>query len=204
MIRAMAAKPDVPLVVTVPGWVDEVVSEFSGPLETDEDRMGLAIALSRHNIERGGGPFGAVVFLGERLVGAGVNRVVDTGFSIAHAEIVAMMRAQRFLAESPPGWERDAAGAVPRYSLVTTAEPCCQCFGALVWSGIEHLVCGATTDDAEAIGFDEGPKPDAWVTTLVDRRIQVTQQVRRDEARAVLNDYVRRGGPIYGSRHPPS
>ena len=199
-MRAMGAKPDIPLVVTVPGWVDEVVSEFSGPLETDEDRMGLAIALSRHNIERGGGPFGAVVFLGERLVGAGVNRVVDTGFSIAHAEIVAMMRAQQVLASSAS--RPDPTGEAPRYSLVTTTDPCCQCFGALVWSGIEHLVCGATTDDAEAIGFDEGPKPDGWVHTLESRGISVTQGVRRDEARAVLDDYVRHGGTIYGMRHP--
>jgi tRNA(Arg) A34 adenosine deaminase TadA len=197
-----------PLVVTVPGWVDDVVTDFSGPLQTDDDRMALAITLSKHNIERGGGPFGAVVFLGPRLVGAGVNRVIATGFSIAHAEIVALMRAQRALAESTPGStpasQPDPAGGAVRYTLVTTAEPCCQCFGAVVWSGIDHLVCGATTDDAEAIGFDEGPKPDAWAATLESRGIQVTRQVRREEARAVLNDYVRHGGTIYGARRSPA
>jgi hypothetical protein len=67
-----------------------------------------------------------------------------------------------------------------------------------VWSGIEHLTCGANTADAEAIGFDEGPKPTAWVEALEARGISVTQGVRREEARAVLGDYVRRGGTIYG------
>jgi tRNA(Arg) A34 adenosine deaminase TadA len=177
----------------VPSWVDEVAATFEGSreLETEGGRMALAIALSRHNVERGGGPFGAAVFLGSDLVAAGVNLVLDSGLTIAHAEIVAMMRAQRALVDSP----RQGGGL---YSLVASTEPCCQCFGALVWSGIRHLACGANTADAEAIGFDEGPKPAAWVQSLEARGITVTEGVRREEARVVLDDYVRRGGVIYG------
>jgi tRNA(Arg) A34 adenosine deaminase TadA len=178
------------VILSVPSWVDELASTFEGSLEAEDGRMALAIALSRRNVERGGGPFGAAVFLGSELVAAGVNLVLDTGLTIAHAEIVAMMRAQRALIDSP------RTGGV--YSLVASTEPCCQCFGALVWSGIRHLTCGANTTDAEAIGFDEGPKPEAWVRSLETRGITVTQGVRRDEARAVLGEYVRRGGVIYG------
>ncbi len=178
------------VVLAVPRWVDEVAAAFGTSLETDDGRMALTIALSRHNVERGGGPFGATVFLGSELVAAGVNLVLDSGLTIAHAEIVAMMRAQRALIESP----RPAGGL---YSLVASTEPCCQCFGALVWSGIQHLTCGANTADAEAIGFDEGPKPESWVRALEDRGIAVTQGVRREEARAVLGEYARRGGRIY-------
>jgi tRNA(Arg) A34 adenosine deaminase TadA len=185
------ARSESALVLSVPVWIDEIVRGFRGALETDDERMALTVALSRHNVERGGGPFGATVFLGSELVAAGVNLVLGTGLSIAHAEIIAMMRAQRALLDSP----RAAGG---RYSLVASTEPCCQCFGALVWSGIEHLTCGANTADAEAIGFDEGPKPAAWVEALEARGISVTQGVRREEARAVLGDYVRRGGTIYG------
>jgi tRNA(Arg) A34 adenosine deaminase TadA len=191
----MNARPDTSLVLSVPGWIDAAVADFSGPLETDDDRMALAIALSNFNIDRGGGPFGAVVFAGPRVAAAGVNRVVDTGFSIAHAEIIALMRAQQAI------YGGGAAAGEP-FSLVTTTEPCCQCFGAVVWSGVGRLVCGATTEDAEAIGFDEGPKPDAWPATLERRGIEVTLGVRREEARAVLGEYARRGGPIYGMRSP--
>lgn len=186
----------------MPGWIDAAVADFSGPLETDEDRMALAVALSRLNIERGGGPFGAVVFAGTRIAAAGVNRVLDTGFSIAHAEIVALMRAQHRGRGDGPAAGGGSGDLAAGLSLVTTTEPCCQCFGAVVWSGIDRLVCGATTDDAEAIGFDEGPKPDAWPETLERRGIAVNLRVRRDEARAVLNEYARRGGPIYGLRSP--
>ena len=184
------------IVIAIPSWVDEVAAAFEGPLDTDEGRMGLTIALSRHNVERGGGPFGATVFMGARLIAAGVNLVLDSGLTIAHAEIVAIMRAQRALAELP----RSSHG---HCALVASTEPCCQCFGALVWSGIRQLTCGASTDDAQAIGFDEGPKPEAWVQSLASRGIGVTQGVRRDEARAVLDEYARRGGVIYG-RHAPS
>ncbi len=190
----MDTKPATPLVIAVPAWVDEVARAFEGPFETDDDRMALAVALSKHNVERGGGPFGAAVFAGSQLVAAGVNLVLETGFSIAHAEIVAMMNAQRALRDFP------RAG---HPSLVASTEPCCQCFGALVWSGIRHLACGAETADAEAIGFDEGPKPASWVTELAARGVSVAQGVRRFEARAVLAEYSRQGGLIYGSRRLP-
>ena len=104
------------IVLAVPSWIDDVAASFEGALVTEEDRMALTIALSRHNVERGGGPFGATVFLGSRLVAAGVNLVLDSGLTIAHAEIVAMMRAQRALADS-----RDQAGGL--YSLVASTEP---------------------------------------------------------------------------------
>jgi tRNA(Arg) A34 adenosine deaminase TadA len=183
------------LLITIPAFVDEVVAA-AGPTDTDEGRMRLAIALSLSNVERGGGPFGAVVFDGSTVVAAGVNRVLAAGFSIAHAEIVALMRAQQVLAGDG---ERSASGSL---TLVTSTEPCCQCYGAVVWSGVDRLVCGANTDDAEAIGFDEGPKPSAWAHELEKRGIAVTQGICRVEARNVLAEYARRGGEIYGLRRP--
>jgi tRNA(Arg) A34 adenosine deaminase TadA len=193
------------IVIVVPAWIDEVVGGFAGPFETDDDRMALAIALSRHNLERGGGPFGAAVFAGPELVAAGVNLVLTTGFSIAHAEIVAMMSAQRVLRDLPPiAAGRDAIRAGAGMCLAASTEPCCQCFGALVWSGIQRLICGANTADAEAIGFDEGPKPASWTRELESRGVSVAEGVRHEEARAVLAEYARRGGPIYGLRAPGS
>jgi tRNA(Arg) A34 adenosine deaminase TadA len=182
-----------PLVITPPPWIDEAVASFSASLDSDHGRMGLAIYLAGQNAQRGGGPFGAAVFVGDSLVGVGVNQVLDTGLSIAHAEVLALARAQ----QTVDGWE-----AAPRgpFTLVTSAEPCCQCFGALIWAGVERMVCGANTEDVQAIGFDEGPKPDRWLELLESRAISVAQGVRREEAREVLNAYLQRGGAIYGPR----
>jgi tRNA(Arg) A34 adenosine deaminase TadA len=183
------------IVVTLPDWIHEVVSSFSSPLASDEERMELVILLARENAERGGGPFGAAVFLDTHLVAVGVNRVLESGFSIAHAEILALTSAQQKL-----GTTRGALSG--NLSLYASTEPCCQCFGAIVWSGVSRLVCGAATADAEAVGFDEGPKPDAWQRALEARGISVVCGVRKAEAKTVLDDYVRRGGIIYGLRHP--
>jgi len=178
------------LVLRIPHWVDEVVASFAEPLVSDEARMALTVRLSQENVARGGGPFGGAVFAADRLLAAGVNLVLGSGFSIAHAEIVALMRAQAALGES--------SLRPPPLTLFASTEPCCQCFGALIWAGVRRLVCGANTADAQAVGFDEGPKPDGWVHVLEQRGIAVSQGVLRSEARAVLTDYVARGGQIYG------
>ncbi len=178
------------IVLEIPAWIDEVVAAFSEPLVGDEAKMALTVRLSQENVARGGGPFGGTVFAEDRLLAAGVNLVLGSGFSIAHAEIVALMRAQVALGS--------ASLRPPPLTLFASTEPCCQCFGSLVWAGVRRLVCGANTADAEAIGFDEGPKPAAWVSVLEQRGITVTEGVRRNEARAVLADYAARGGPIYG------
>lgn len=181
------------IVITIPDWLGDVVATFGAPFTDDEAKMSLAIELSRQNVARGGGPFGAAVFDGERCVAAGVNRVLATGLSILHAEIVAIMRTQRILL---------TVIDKPSLTLVTSAEPCCQCFGAIAWSGVERVVCGATTEDVEAIGFDEGPKPHDWQQRLRARGIAVTEQVQRAQANALLREYKERGGTIYGVRNP--
>jgi tRNA(Arg) A34 adenosine deaminase TadA len=183
------------LVIDCPPWVDEVVAAFARPLVDDDARMALTVRLSEQNVARGGGPFAGTVFLEDRLVAAGVNRVLESGFSIAHAEIVALMRAQVVLGSA-------VALSAPPLTLFASTEPCCQCFGALVWAGVRRLVCGATTADAEAVGFDEGPKPDAWVSVLEARGISVQQGLQRADAARVLADYVARGGAIYGKSAP--
>lgn len=182
------------LVITIPTFLDELVERL-GPASDDEGWMQLAVALSAENVERGGAPFGAIVVAGPRVVAAGVNRVLSSGLSIAHAEIVTLMRAQRAL---NTGLQVNAP-----LTLYTSTEPCCQCYGAVVWAGISRLVCGATTHDAEAIGFDEGPKPHDWRQQLERRGIGVTERVCAAEANAVLQRYTAKGGPIFGSGAPP-
>ena len=74
------------------------------------------------------------------------------------------------------------------------------CLGAIPWSGVRGLVCGARDADARGIGFDEGAKPTDWVEALESRGIRVRQDVCRDEAVAVLREYAENGGPIYNAR----
>lgn len=177
----------------LPPWVSGFISDWPGDLESVEDRMSLAIALSRENADRtGGGPFGAVVYDLDagRLLGVGVNLVTSSNVSCAHAEIVALSMAQQALGR----WNL-SAGA--RVELVTSCEPCSMCFGAVPWSGVKHLVCGARKEDAESAGFDEGDKPQDWQKSLTRRGIEVICGVLQDEAAAVFEHYKNSSGVIY-------
>ena len=180
--------------IALPDWVDELVNARRA-YETDSDRMAVAIELARENVEHGtGGPFGAAVFESEtgRLVSVGVNLVVPLRNAMLHAEVVALMRAQRRV-----GSHSLRGGGLPRHELVASCEPCAMCLGATLWSGVRRLVTGAAREDAERLGFDEGPVTDASYDYLARRGVEVVREVRRDEAREVMEAYVEAGGPIY-------
>lgn len=178
----------------LPGWT-AVHVEDARPLESDAERMQFVVALARENTQRGtGGPFAAAVFESGTgaLVSLGVNLVPSLGLSVLHAEIVAIMLAQRRAGSytlSGPG--------MPRHELVTSCEPCAMCLGAVLWSGVRRLVCGAAREDAEEIGFDEGPVFAESYDYLAGRGIEVVRRVERAAARDVLTTYAADAGVIY-------
>ena len=182
----------------LPSWLREFSAENCGELPSDEKRMKFAIELARQNVLHGtGGPFGAVVFdcSTGRPVAVGVNLVVGSNCSHAHAEMVALAIAEHRLSSytlNRPGFSE--------YELVTSSEPCTMCFGALIWSGVSRLVCGACTADAEHAGFDEGAKPEQWIAELEKRGIEVVSGICRSEAVSVLQLYSDNGGVVYNGK----
>jgi tRNA(Arg) A34 adenosine deaminase TadA len=182
------------LTITIPAWLEQILANTSHSLPTLEERMKLAILLARENTRQRGGPFAALVVEeeGGRLIAAGVNLVVPLNCSLAHAEMVAIALAQQQL-----GSYNLASGECPPLQLVTSTEPCAMCLGALPWSGIRSVVCGARGEDAERAGFDEGAKPVAWPETLARRGVRVIRDICRAEAARVLADYRDNGGIIY-------
>jgi len=179
----------------LPGWVEPFLGGWTEPLVKVSQRMQLAIALSEENVrQQTGGPFGAIVVneVTSELVSVGINLVTSAGLSVAHAEIVALTLAQSAVG----GWNLSHAG---RLQLITTCEPCAMCFGAVPWSGVKSLICGARKKDAEAAGFDEGDKPDQWVRSLQRRGIVVQCGVLKSEAATVLANYSASGGAIYNA-----
>ncbi len=186
------------LCVGLPSWVGQFMEKAPTVFRDVEERMRFVIALARENAQQGtGGPFAAAVFDGTgTLVAPGVNLVTSSNCSVLHAELVALMLAQKAL-----GRYDLSNGNRLRYELVSTAEPCAMCFGAIPWSGVSQLICGARDEDARAIGFDEGPKLTDWVSALNSRGITVRRDVLREEAVAVLREYSSSGGVIYNAGH---
>ncbi|NDK40245.1 nucleoside deaminase [Pseudoxanthomonas gei] len=180
--------------LTLPAWVHESV-DASARHVSDADKVALAIELSRINMEAAtGGPFGAVVFgPDDHIIAIGVNRVLPQNTSLAHAENMAYMLAQQRLQTARLN-ER-VGGTV---TLATSSQPCCQCYGATVWAGIDRLLIGARAEDVmELTEFDEGPLPADWVGEMNKRGIEVVRDLNRDAAREVLRAYGERGGDRY-------
>lgn len=178
--------------LTLPAWVHEHV-DASRAYPGDAAKVALAIELSRLNVEaQSGGPFGAAVFDSQdRIVSVGVNRVMPHTCSVAHAETMAYMLAQQRL-QTPRLNEHGAM------TLATSSQPCCMCYGATVWAGIDRLLIGARSQDVEALTpFDEGPLPADWIGALNQRGIEVVRDILRDEACVVLRTYGETDGAKY-------
>ena len=176
--------------LTLPAWVHDAV-DTAREYASDDDKMALAVELSRRNVDaQSGGPFGAAVFgPDQRIVAVGVNRVLPHSCSVAHAETMAYMLAQQRTQRARLNRDADDQPIGP-YTLATSAQPCCQCFGATVWAGIDRLLIGARTEDVESLTtFDEGPLPADWVGELQKRGIEVVRDLQRDAACEVLRDY---------------
>jgi tRNA(Arg) A34 adenosine deaminase TadA len=108
--------------------------------------MRRAVELARQGMEQGrGGPFGAVVVTGGRVVGEGCNCVTSTCDPTAHAEVVAI---------------RAACAALGRFDLrgcevYTSCEPCPMCLAALYWARVDKVHYAVDRVAAARIGFDD-------------------------------------------------
>jgi tRNA(Arg) A34 adenosine deaminase TadA len=108
--------------------------------------MRAAIRLSIDMMRRGkGGPFGAVIVKGNRIVGRGCNQVTSSNDPTAHAEIVAI---------------RDACHRLKTFclddcDLYTSCEPCPMCLSAIYWARLRKIFYGNTRQDAARIAFDD-------------------------------------------------
>lgn len=181
--------------LSLPDWFDDTSKPFAFPANDTEAAMRLAIDLSRANVtHQTGGPFGALVVQMDkgRVISAAVNCVEAQSCSSAHAEIMALSLAQKALKT----WNLAENDNSP-LTLVTSCEPCAMCWGAIPWSGVKVVVCGANKDDAELAGFDEGARPSTWIEDLNARGIEVLTGVLREEAASVLMDYAQSGQTIY-------
>ena len=191
------SRRSLPPLFTLPTWAVRFMRGHKKPITKAEDRVRFAVELAATTVEEGtGGPFGAAIFerRSSKLIAIGVNLVESAHCSLAHAEMVAIANAQQAIRTFNLG-----APSLPEHELVTSCEPCAMCYGAIPWSGVRRVLCGARGSDAEAIGFDEGTKPKNWAAELNKRGISVVRDLCRKEAVAVLQDYKNTGGTIYGT-----
>ena len=113
--------------------------------ETDKQMMREAIRLATESVERGGGPFGAVIVKDGEIIAGRSNSVTIDNDPTAHAEVNAIRDAARRLGTF------DLSGC----TVYTSCEPCPMCLGAIYWAHIDRIFYGNNRSDAATIGFDD-------------------------------------------------
>lgn len=180
---------------SLPHWLEG--RPLPATLATDDMRMSLVHELADLNWRAGnGGPFAALVVdtASGEVISAGVNVVLASGLSSAHAEVVALSLAQTTLG----GWD---LGAERPLELVVNWRPCAMCYGATIWSGVRRLVIAGSGPECEKLtGFDEGPVRDDWREQLESRGISVTSDVLRDGALRTFAEYGASASTVYNAR----
>ena len=141
--------------------------------------MRRAIELSRHAVRTNlGGPFGAVIVRGHKVVAEGFNRVTSSLDPTAHAEITAIRAACRELGDYQ----------LTDCEIYSSCEPCPMCLGAIYWSGITRIYFANSRADAAAAGFgdqflyEEIPLP-------VDQRTIPSARLLGEEALVAFDEW---------------
>ncbi len=113
-------------------------------MNPDEIFLARAIELARTGSEQGdGGPFGAVIVRGGKILAEGWNRVVASADPTAHAEIGAIRTACHAL----------GTFHLSGCTLYASSEPCPMCLAAAYWARIDRIVFANSRAEAAAIGF---------------------------------------------------
>lgn len=138
--------------------------------------MDQAIALAKEAAQQGEVPVGAVVVLGDKIVGTGRNRREKSKNALAHAEIEAINEACRTLG----GWR------LWQCDMYVTLEPCPMCTGAIINSRIKRLIYGASDCKAGSCGS---------VVNLFElpynHKPEIVSGIKKDECAELLSEFFK-------------
>ena len=112
---------------------------------SDNDFMQQALEQAKLAEEAGEVPIGAVLVYQDKIIATGYNQPITQQDPTAHAEIVAINEASKFIGNF---WLIDC-------ELYTTCEPCPMCLGAIYWARIKKVYYATNREDAALAGFDD-------------------------------------------------
>jgi tRNA(adenine34) deaminase len=147
-------------------------------VSANEQFMRLALGEASKAQAMGEVPVGAVVVLGDEVIGRGCNRNLTDKDPSAHAEIVAL---------------RNAGSAIGNHRLLdcelyVTIEPCAMCAGALIQARLKRLVYGAADSKAGAV------KSVLQVLNhpALNHQMEIVPGLLADECGLLLQDFFRK------------
>jgi tRNA(adenine34) deaminase len=143
----------------------------------DDKFMALALEQAQLAKDLEEVPVGAIITLNDKVVATGHNRQIIDNNPTAHAEIVAMQNAGKFLNNY----------RLTNCTIYVSLEPCVMCFGALIHARIKRLVF-ATSD--EKTGSCGGCINLSDVNCF-NHKIQITTGVLQQESAKLLKDFFK-------------
>lgn len=146
--------------------------------ESDLHFLRAAIA-EAHDAEASGEvPVGAVLVYNGEIIARGQNRVIRDHDPTAHAEIVALRHAARYV---------ENYRLVPGCTLYVTLEPCAMCAGAILHARVARLVYGASDPKAGACGSVLS----VMNHPALNHKVEVLPGLLADECSALLTNFFR-------------
>jgi tRNA(Arg) A34 adenosine deaminase TadA len=153
---------------------------FQETSDQHENFLRKAIAVGREGMRAGrGGPFGAVVVRDGKIVGQSSNCVTSSQDPTAHAEVMAIRSACRFL----------DSFQLTGCTLYSSCEPCPMCFGAIYWARLDQVFYAAFHSDAAEADFDDSFIYQELEKSPQNRNIPM-QQLLRSEGISLFEEWM--------------
>ena len=141
-------------------WMDEALDQ-------------ARIALAKNEV-----PVGAILRIGNEVVGRGHNGPIESCDPTAHAEIRALREA----------CQKQQNYRLPGSILYVTLEPCVMCAGALLNARVAEVVFGAREPGGGAAGSIVNVLESGWL----NYRTKVTAGIGAEESSEMLQEFFER------------
>ena len=137
--------------------------------------MREALVQAKKALKKGEVPIGAVVVLGDEIIGRGYNQPITTKDPTAHAEIIAL---------------KEASNRLENYRLneaiiYTTLEPCLMCVGALVHARIKKVIFAAQDTKSGVVVNNGG----LIQSEFLNHKVSFEEGILEKQASKLLKDF---------------
>ena len=137
--------------------------------------MKEALVPAKKALKKGEVPIGAVVVLGDEIIGRGYNQPITMKDPTAHAEIIAL---------------KEASNRLDNYRLneaiiYTTLEPCLMCVGALVHARIKKVIFAAQDTKSGVVVNNGG----LIQSEFLNHKVSFEGGILEKEASKLLKDF---------------
>ena len=149
--------------------------------------MKLAIRIARKGMKKSaGGPFGAAIVRGARVIAVAHNTVLKNHDATCHAEMRAI---------------RSASKKLKRFDLsdcmiYSTTEPCPMCFSAIHWARLGKVIFGTSIADVAKRGFNELSIPSKKMKQDGQSEVWIRANFMKQKCRELLEEWDRKADKI--------